>query len=348
MKLAITADVHLRSFEETPERYLALEDILKQAKAEKAETVLICGDLFDANFSNYTDFEKLTKAFPDMQIWIIPGNHDIRLSSRSLAGKNIRIFEKPELIGDGLKFLLVPYMAGKTMGEVIANHASELDAREWVLCGHGDWLEGRRNPNPHEPGTYMPLTRSDLDQYQPAHVFLGHIHAMQDEPIHYPGSPCGLDITETGQRRFLLFDTETNVVESKPVETKVTYQDCTLTILPVEDEAAYVHDLAEEFKERWIADQPNLKKTLVRIKVQGVTQDISALKKVLQEEFKGCKFYKDEGFDTDDLRVSLDQNLIRIAESVQEKIDALPLPASPDEPDHEQVLLRSLALIFKD
>ena len=42
MKLAITADVHLRSFEETPERYLALEDIFKQAKAEKAETVLIC------------------------------------------------------------------------------------------------------------------------------------------------------------------------------------------------------------------------------------------------------------------------------------------------------------------
>ena len=105
---------------------------------------------------------------------------------------------------------MIPYLPGKTMGDVIGMFADDIEPREWVLCGHGDWLEGRRSPNPYEPGTYMPLTRSDLTQYQPAQVFLGHIHARRDEPIHYPGSPCGLDISETGRRRFLLFDTDKN------------------------------------------------------------------------------------------------------------------------------------------
>ena len=348
MKLAITADIHLRSSDETPGRYLALADVFRQAVAAKATTVLICGDLFDADFHNYADFEKLASIYPKLNLWILPGNHDSTLSTKSLAGKNIRIFEKPEVIGDGLKFLLIPYIPGKTMGEVIAAHTAGLEARAWVLCAHGDWLEGRRSPNLYEPGIYMPLTRSDLDRYQPAQVFLGHIHARRDKPIHYPGSPCGLDISETGRRRFLLFDTEKNLVESRTVETEVTFQSCTLTILPVEDEADYLHDLAAGFKQRWDADQPDPKKTVIRVKVQGVTQDRSSLLKYLQKEFKDYQFYNDEDFDTSELNTTVDPNRIHIAESVREKIEALPEPASPDEPSREQVLMQSLRLIFDD
>lgn len=89
MKIAITADVHLSSYKETPERYHALRDILQQAVSASLDAVLICGDLFHQNFNNYKDFEKLANDFQKMEIWILPGNHDAKVSSRSLTGKNL-------------------------------------------------------------------------------------------------------------------------------------------------------------------------------------------------------------------------------------------------------------------
>ena len=296
MRLAITADVHLRTFKDTPGRYRALENVFKQALDEKASTVLICGDLFDKDFQNYSDFEKLAGHYPKLEMWILPGNHDSNLSQKNLAGRNIRIFEKPEVIGDGVKFLIIPYLAGKTMGDVIGQFVDDIEAKEWVLCGHGDWLEGRRSPNPYEPGTYMPLTRSDLNQYQPAQVFLGHIHAWRNTPIHVPGSPCGLDISETGKRRFLLFDTDKNKVENRWVETEVTYQSCRLTVLPVEDEDEYIRQWSEKIKKIWAEDQPDQKKNRIRVQVQGVTQDKSSLVKSLAEGIQGLSFLQRRRF----------------------------------------------------
>ena len=63
MKIAITADVHLASFSETPERYNALEDMINQVLAENIDKLFICGDLFHQDFNNYTDFEKLASLF---------------------------------------------------------------------------------------------------------------------------------------------------------------------------------------------------------------------------------------------------------------------------------------------
>ncbi|MCH7720116.1 MAG: hypothetical protein IH988_03880 [Planctomycetes bacterium] len=50
----------------------------------------------------------------------------------------------------------------------------------------------------------MPLTRADLETHNPSLTLLGHIHAPYDgPPIYYPGSPCPIDMSETGLRRFL-------------------------------------------------------------------------------------------------------------------------------------------------
>ena len=338
MKIAITADVHLNSYKETPERYHALKDIFQQAVSTSLDVVLISGDLFDQDFNNYSDFEKLTKEFPKLNIWILPGNHDSNISSRSLVGKNLRIFEKVEIVDAGIPFLMIPYQTGTTMGEVIASHVDDLTPKEWILLSHGDWLDGIRKPNPLETGTYMPLTRTDLERYQPARVFLGHIHARSDGPIHYPGSPCGIDITETGERRFFVFDSSTGDVESRSVKTDVIYHIANLLILPVEDEAAYLRKLISAEKKKWENSKEYVARTRIRVKVRGYTQDKGALNKVLQEEFKGFFFYKDESPDLDDVSVSVDQNRIKIAEKVKEKIESLELNSSPDEPDRDLIL----------
>jgi len=348
MKIAITADVHLSSYEETPERYHAVKDILQQAVSASLDAVLICGDLFHQDFNNYKDFENLAKDFQKMEIWILPGNHDARVSSRSLTGKNLRIFEKAEIVEGDIPFLMVPYQAGITMGDVIAGHVKSLSPKNWVLCGHGDWMEGVRIPNPMESGIYMPLTRTDLERYMPYQVFLGHIHAKMDGSVHYAGSPCGIDITETGERRFLVFDTSTGNVESKPVNTDRVFQNANLLILPVEDEAAYVRKLISDEKLKWkIQNEKDIARTTIRVKIRGYTRDKTALNDLVTQEFEGFSFYKEEEPDLSGVSVVWDQSRIKIAELVKEKIKSLELNSSPDEPDRDLVLMKSLSLVFE-
>jgi exonuclease SbcD len=233
------------------------------------------------------------------------------------------------------------------MGEVIASQVDSLTPKNWVLCGHGDWLDGVRTPNPLETGTYMPLTRTDLDHYQPARVFLGHIHARSDGPIHYPGSPCGIDITETGERRFLVFDTSTGEVEGKVVHNDVIYQIANLLILPVDDEATYLRRIISAEKAKWKVSQEDAAKTKIRVKVQGYSKDKSALNNLLLDEFKEFLFYMDEAPDISEVAVTVDSNRISIAEKVKEKIDSLELNPSLAEPDRGLILIKSLQLVFE-
>ena len=347
MKIAITADIHLKSYKETPERYNALKDIFQQAVSTSLDTVIISGDLFNEDFNNYSDFEKLAYEFPKLNIWILPGNHDSGVSSRSLVGKNLQIFEKAEIIKDDISFLMVPYQSGTTMGEVIASQMEFLSPKQWVLFGHGDWLDGVRTPNSLEPGIYMSLTRKDLDRYQPAKVFLGHIHAKLDSPIYYPGSPIGIDITETGKRSFLVFDSNTGNVERRYVHTDVIYHIVNLLIIPVEDEIEHLRKIISVEKEKWIASKEDANRTKIRVKVQGYTKNKGALNEFLLYEFKGFSFYKGEAPDLSHVATTLDLNKIKIAEKAKEKIENLEINPSLDEPDRDLILMESLKLIFE-
>ena len=58
MKIAITADIHLKTKEETPGRWDALSNILDIMLSENINTLIIAGDLFDKESQNYSDFDK--------------------------------------------------------------------------------------------------------------------------------------------------------------------------------------------------------------------------------------------------------------------------------------------------
>ena len=213
MKIAITADLHLTLRKKHPERFHALEDILDQCVSGGIRHLIIAGDLFDAESQNYQEFDALVKkgAYKRIQWLIIPGNHDSGFKEASITAENVTIFSQPlpyrfdDLLS--LPFLFVPYQKNTNMGEIISAFRSELKPDRWILIGHGDWMAGIREPNPLEPGIYMPLTRTDLISYKPGRVILGHIHKPADsENVHYTGSPCPLDISETGRRRFLIID----------------------------------------------------------------------------------------------------------------------------------------------
>lgn len=72
MKIAITADAHLRGRPETPERYAALMNIFEQCQKEDVKNVFILGDLFDRDFNNYHDFDVLCSGYEELQIIVLP------------------------------------------------------------------------------------------------------------------------------------------------------------------------------------------------------------------------------------------------------------------------------------
>ncbi|MBI1810875.1 MAG: metallophosphoesterase, partial [Nitrospirae bacterium] len=160
MKIAVTADLHLKSREEYLERWNALENIINQMFDEDIKILIIAGDLFNKESQNYSELDEFCKQkkYEQIKFYIIPGNHDSSVSSKYFTADNIEIFNEPKILPLGeppLYFFFTPYIPDKSMGEIIAKYKDDLSER-WVLIGHGDYLEGSRLPNPYEPGIYMP------------------------------------------------------------------------------------------------------------------------------------------------------------------------------------------------
>ena len=117
MKIAITADVHLVPGGEHPERLNALRNIFEQVEAEGIGVLIIAGDLFDKDVQDFKDFESLCRGHPEVQVKVIPGNHDPALSPGMIAAENVKVYDTVDLVKIGdTPFLFVPYSKGKSMG----------------------------------------------------------------------------------------------------------------------------------------------------------------------------------------------------------------------------------------
>lgn len=351
MKIAITADLHLTTRDLNPERFETLERLLTGLRYAGVKTLIIAGDLFDASRQNYAEFERVCRQPEnrDISIFVIPGNHDPAIDDSKVVAENLTIIDTPSIHElAGRSFLFLPYRPAKTMGEEIAKFGRRLQANEWVLVGHGDWAGGLRTPNPAEPGVYMPLTRNDIETYRPARVFLGHIHSPTDAPpVHYPGSPCGLDITETGRRRCLFYDAHTDQVESHTIDAPVLFFSESFVIVPVADEAAYLRRQITSRQMNWGLTPAEKAKTQLRVKVAGYSADKAALQSVLQEAFAGFSFFKGQEPDIDDVNTSDDQDRQYIAEQVRTSVEDLSWPSGMDEPTADEILLEALHIIYK-
>lgn len=352
MRIAVTADAHLTSRDEHPGRYKALENILVQAVEEEVETIIIAGDLFDASRQVYADFEALCQdsRFGHLRVQVIPGNHDPDIRQGDVVAPGLDIITEPRLTTldeDGLEFLFIPYEDHKTMGEQIALFADRLTSNRWVLVGHGDWAEGLQTSNPYERGVYMPLTRKDVELFQPTKAFLGHIHLpLEHGRVLYPGSPYPVDISETGYRRFLLFDTETFEVESRRVDTDVIYFDEHLVVLPVEDEKAFAVDQASRLIEQWSIDDADGEKVQVRVNLSGYSANRRALADIVKKAFSRFRYYRDEAPDISGVRASSDIDRHQIARKARAWIEGLDWLSGPGEPGGDDVLLAALHIIY--
>lgn len=297
MKIAITADCHLSN--EHPERTLVFKNILDQLKQKSIEYLFITGDLFDKAQQNYSDFDNLVKQYSDVKIYLIPGNHDPNLKQDYFTAHNLRVTSSPEIISfDDLSIFFVPYVIEETtMDEILTNSNPRLPER-FILISHGDYISMRNyTPNPYEEGVYMPLSVSAIEKFRPLKVFLGHIHNPSDEgKVHYPGSPCPVDITETGKRRFLIFDIGTLQVESDFIETPYIYFDEVLSVFPLENEDEIIKDELNKMIKTWGLPENEFEKVTLRIKLKGYSKNKKELAEKIKDFIteKGMKIYNGE------------------------------------------------------
>jgi DNA repair exonuclease SbcCD nuclease subunit len=352
LKIAVTADCHLTTRELHPERYEALEDIVEKLSRANISMLIIAGDLFDASGQNYAEFDQVCMSKPgrDIRFVVVPGNHDLDIRQQSFAAENVEIVTEPTVmtpLEGGLRLFLLPYRPEKTMGEFIASSSRDLTRKDWVLVGHGDLAEGFPEPDPAEPGIYMPLTRSDIESYEPARVILGHIHKPLDRaPIHYAGSPCGLDIRETGRRRFLVLDLQSGQVAAKSVETKFIFFNESLVMLPTKNETAYIEQKIVEMIKSWDLGEMEASKARIQLRVRGYTSDKRALLSDIKRHLEGFQYYKGGEPDLSGVSVSEDLNRAEIASQVVQQIEKLDWKPSPDDPTADDILLQALQVIY--
>jgi len=354
LKIAVTADCHLASRKENPGRYAAFETLLLHLVQEKIGHLIVAGDLFDEKQRNYSEFEALCSQtrFKQIQIIILPGNHDAGLSSKNFSAPNLSIIETPEIMRFdmlSMPVLLIPYETGKTMGEKIAPFAAELKENPWILISHGDWISGLREPNPYEPGVYLPLTKLDVNTFSPSIVILGHIHKpVSDGLIHYPGSLYPLDINETGRRRFIVLDTEKGSQLPKQIFTDKLFFQADLTVLPLENEAAYLHKQIKLLLDEWKLSDQEKAAAIIRIKVHGYSTDKSALLDIIRKGFAGFGWWDAAGPDLTATANSDDRDLEEIARLTSAVIEQLDLPAGVDQPGKDEIIFAALETIYGD
>jgi len=352
LRIAITADLHLTTQQDHPERFAALQDILRQCGRLDVDRLIIAGDLFDQTQQNYAEFEQAyVEARPEgLPVTVIPGNHDPGLTRGALAVDGLEVLSEPAVrhAGEDFDLLFVPYKAGTSMGEHLPPFQTQLKAGRWGLISHGDWAVGLRAPDSNEPGIYMPLTRADLEAHNPAVALLGHIHAPQDgPPVYYPGSPCPLDINEPGLRRFLILDTESLNVTPQRVDSPRLYFNETVVMLPVEDEPAYLRAELERRVKDWDLPEGWEDRVQQRLRVIGYASDRSAVETVAREALADFAFYDDRP-DLSDLNHAVDSDRIHIARQVRDWVEALEWPAGDPEPSPEDITLEALRVIWEN
>ena len=352
MKVAITADVHLTTAEDHPERYNALENILDRCLSRQISHLVIAGDLFDRNQKDFGEFEAVCgkACYADIGVHIIRGNHDARLRSSDVTADNIHVADEPSVFRpdpDSPPFLLVPY-EDSAMGEIISSNMGSFEPERWILVGHGDFTGGERNVNPHEKGVYMPLMKEDINRFKPAETFLGHIHKSVDsKSVHYPGSPCGLDITETGTRTFIVYETLDGSISREIIDTDVLWFNELFTLVPSDDETERVRTAAAERIKNWNLPPDGAAKARIRISVQGYAQDRNAVYTTLKEAFSEYRFPDGEDIDAGRLKAAGDHRLGDIAARTVERIRKLKRPSGREQPDDEQIILTALEMIYR-
>lgn len=229
-KIIHTADIHLDSpfalfdVQKAQARKNELRGVFTSlvmfAKTEKADLVIIAGDLFDSEFVTRETVELITTQFasvPDCRFVITPGNHDPATQRgpylKSVFPKNVYVFTGKELSKFEFPEINTDVYGWGYTGEPmyenpIRHHVSVNPERINILACHADMTSGTKN------GTCPPLTTDDIARSNCDYAALGHIHTGTEVKragstyFAYSGCLEGRSFDECGAKGAIICDLE--------------------------------------------------------------------------------------------------------------------------------------------
>jgi hypothetical protein len=219
--------------------------------------------------------------------------------------------------------------------------------QEFVLISHGDYVSGMRSPNPLERGVYMPLSRQDIESYQPARIFLGHTHlAFEKDRVISPGSPAAIDPSETGRRGFWLYDPITNSIERRFVRQGPIYLRENFWIYPTDVEAKILLEEINRRKNSWGLSPDEIRRVHLQATFSGCSADRSKLRNKILQILDGIQLVPNGEPDLTDVLSGDDPSLASAAFLAIQKAGGLALNDSPANPQPDEIQSSVFRLIY--
>lgn len=324
MKIALTSDIHLDNPITTPKRFETLENILINISNQHINTMVIAGDLFDKVSSEYSAFDKLAKKYSHIKFYIIPGNHDSFIDQRFFSQSNIYIYTSPTHLNlNNVILLLIPYKPNISMTEVLEEHYPHNTNTPIIIISHADYIDFNKELNPYEPGIYMPITKKDVQKYNPHKIILGHIHKpIELDKIIYLGSPYPINSSETGKKRYIVLDTNTANFKSYTIDNDVIYLKINLIIFPHPDTISFLKSQITTTLSNNNIQPSEWHKLIVDITLKGYTENKNILIQQLSKLLSDLNI--NTTINTDELRVSTtSEDYLDIIRTTIDKTDLL-------------------------
>ena len=190
-KIIHTADIHLdspfslfdvqKAHERKNERREVFFSLIKYAENEKADMMLIAGDLFDSEFVTKNTVGLLCEKFasvPSCKFVIAPGNHDPASEKspylKSVFPDNVYIFDRPWIEKKEFPDINVDVYGFGCTGEIfednpVRDHIQTDPERINIFIGHVDMLGTK-------PESCPTMTEDEIARTGCDYAALGHIH----------------------------------------------------------------------------------------------------------------------------------------------------------------------------
>lgn len=342
MKLVHAADIHLdsalRGLDRIGERNAeevrgatrrALENLVELVRRERADLLVIAGDLYDGDWNDYSTgqfFLRQMETLADVGVPVViaSGNHDAASQiTRSLRfPPHVRMLgaEAPDTVHfDDLD--VVVHGQSYARRDVQQNLAAAFPRRApgrvniGVLHTSVGGYDGVK--------TYAPCSRADLEGLQYHYLALGHIHARQpvidgDHPAWFSGNLQGRHARETGPKGALVVDLDVD----RPAEVgfraldHVRWERLTVDVTGLATSDDVLDAIGERVREAQIAADG---RTLVaRFVLQGTTP--------------AAERFQDDEWALEELR-SITEGSAVVVEKLEVRVGAPPLP----DPDADEV-----------
>jgi exonuclease SbcD len=201
----------------------AFREMIRFAIDEKVDLVVIAGDIFDGDWSDYKSglefvagLAALNKA--DIRVAMVRGNHDA-------ANKMSRRLKWPdntyEFPSRGPKTHVIDHLGVALHGQSFPTGAVPQNLAQHYPAARGDLfnigLLHTSGSGPCAHATYAPCSVADLTAKGYDYWALGHVHTRSSlcdsPPIVFPGNLQGRHINEPGERGFMLVTVENNRIQ---------------------------------------------------------------------------------------------------------------------------------------